>query len=85
MELLWLVRRSLHGRIKLEKYKYETDKIQDPFNWAKAIEEKNKVYSLFSKLNEEKIIQELLIMKLRLLKELDLYDLYKFQKIQLRK
>ena len=44
---------------------------------GKAIEEKNETYSLFSKLNEEEILQELLIMKLRLLKELDLCDLYK--------
>lgn len=68
---------AAHGRIKLGNCKYATEKIRNPFNWAKAIEEENETYSLFSKLNEEEILQEILIMKLRLLKELDLCDLYK--------
>ena len=50
------VGRASHGRIKLGNCKYATKKIQDPFYWTKAIEEKNQKYSLFSKLNEEKII-----------------------------
>lgn len=67
---------AAHGRIKSENYKYATEKIRNPFEWAKAIEEKQETYSVFSKLNEEEILQEILIMKLRLLKELDLCDLY---------
>ena len=68
---------AAHGRIKSGNYKYATEKIRNPFEWAKAIEEKQESYSVFSKLNEEEILQEILIMKLRLVKELDLCDLYK--------
>lgn len=67
---------AAHGRIKSGNYKYATEKIRSPFEWEKAIEERKETCSVFSKINEEEILQEILIMKLRLIKELDLCDLY---------
>lgn len=67
---------AAHGRISIKGNKCATEKIRDTFEWANAVKKSENTYSTFSNLNDEEILQEMLIMKLRLLKGLDLHDIY---------
>lgn len=74
---------AAHGRMSRRKPKkagvsrFATEKIRNPREWAKALEEGGETYSVFNELNEEEILEELLIMRLRLVsKPLSMQDLY---------
>lgn len=76
---------AAHGRMSFKnsylnskKRRVATEKIYDPWKWAEAVDTEAETYSTFYDLTQEEILEEILIMTLRLtqksLKKVELYE-----------
>lgn len=69
---------AAHGRIHIGEKKYATEKIVDPFAWAKAIENGANTYSLYNELTEREALEEQILMGLRMINGMT-FDKTKYQ------
>lgn len=77
---------SAHGRMTIDGKKHEMQKIRDPFEWAKNLQEfnrdkaaaKNQLWKISQPLSEEEVLKESLIVGLRLVDGIEREDLARY-------
>ena len=74
---------SAHGRMTIDGKKHAMQKMRDPFEWAKNLQEfnrdkvvtKNRLWKINQPLSEEEVLKEYLIVGLRLLEGIEMENL----------